>query len=355
MAKIRLPRLRGVRVEDKMFLARYVGLMLRSGVSLTRGLELLAVQTSSPRLKEVLLGMAHDITGGMPVAESMEKSPDVFDELYVNMVRSGEVAGNLEEVFDILAEELRRSAEFRSKVVGAMIYPAIIILMMIVVSNFIVFFVFPKIVQVYASLNVQVPLLTRALIYTIKFVTGNIKYIAVGSALMLAGSAILVRTRPGKRSLDWLWLRFPVTKVLIRKVYTVQFVRTFSSLLSSGVTAPQALEITSRTFKSSYYRESLGALSTGIRQGKRLSDIMPQFGNLYPPIVEQMLHVGEETGQLATILKQLGDFFEQEISVTLDNLSKIIEPILMIALGIVVGFIAIATVQLIYSAVQSVT
>ncbi|MFN7088538.1 MAG: type II secretion system F family protein, partial [Candidatus Paceibacteria bacterium] len=275
--------LRRVSLTDKMFFARYLALMLRSGVPITRGLELLYVQVENQHLKVAISSIAKDITAGVSVADSLAKFPDIFNELFVNMVRSGEAGGNLEEVLDILAEELRKSAELRSKVIGALIYPSIIIAAMIAVSLFIVFFVFPRIIQVYESLNVQVPLLTRILIAVVRFSTANVKYFVAGLFLFLVAIMVAIRTRSGKRAFDKLLLKLPIFKTIIRKVNTVQFTRTLSSLLRSGLPTPQALEITSRTLRNVLYSESVSQMANGVRQGKRISEIITAIpGAIYP-------------------------------------------------------------------------
>lgn len=347
---------RGVPITDKMFFARYLALMLRSGIPLTRGLEFLFLQMENPRFKSVISAVAKDITAGVTIADSMEKFPDVFDPLFVNMVRSGETAGNFDEVLDIVAEELEKSAILRSKIVGAMIYPSIIVMMMIAVSIFIVFAVFPRIIKLYESLNVKVPLATRILISVVLFVSQNGKYIAVASLLLVAMFIVMLRTKRGRRGFERFLLTLPLFKVIIRKINTVQFARTFSSLLKSGVPTPEALEVTANTFSNSFYREAVLSLATGVRQGRRMSEILSTQGHwLWPPIVDQMMGVGEETGALTDILKKLSIFFEAEVDNIIDNLTKIIEPVLMIVIGTMVGFIAIATVQLIYSALQGVS
>lgn len=346
---------RRVPVADKMFFARYLALMLRSGIPLTRALEFLYAQVEHPLLKRAIASIAKDVTAGVSVAESLEKFPNVFDELFINMVRSGETSGNLEEVLDILAEELRKAAELRSKIIGALIYPAIIIVTMIGVSLFIVFFVFPRILTLYQSLNVKVPLMTRILIAVIQFLTNNATALGIGFLLLIFGAFVALRTARGKRVFDRLSLTFPVFKTIVRKVNTVQFARTLYSLLKSGLPTPQALEITARTFKNGFYRESVVAMAVAVRQGKRLSEIIAQTPNaIYPPIVSQMASVGEETGALNDILKQLSEFFTQEVDAMVENLTKVIEPVLMLLIGAAVGFIAIATVQLIYAALQGV-
>lgn len=337
-----------------MFFAQYLALMLRSGIPLTRGLEFLVAQMSNLRMKEVAVSLSRDITSGMSVAQSFAKYPDVFDDLFVNMVAAGETAGNLEEVLTVAAEELRKSADLRSKVTGALIYPAIIIAMMVAVSIFIVFFIFPRVIRVYESLQVEVPLVTRLFIETVQFLAANVHFVIGGFIALGAAMTILASLPKGKRALHWLWLRAPVIQVLTKKVNVVQFSRTLGSLLKSGVAIPQALEITSRTFQNSFYRASVAEMAMGIRQGRRLSDLVAEHQFLFPPAVSQMAGVGEETGRLIEILQQLAAFYEQEVDMMLNNLSKIIEPVLMLIVGGGVGLIAITTVQLIYASLRGV-
>ncbi len=344
-----------VSITDKMFFTQYLALMLRSGISLTRALDFLSLQTSNPRMKEVAIGLSQDITTGMSVAQSFSKYPDIFDELFINMISAGETAGNLEEVLLVIAEELRKSSELRSKVIGALIYPAIIVTMMIAVSIFIVFFVFPRIIKVYESLKVEVPTLTRIFILVVKFLVSNVPFIIGGVILFIVGLIIFSRFSFGRRTFHLLWLNFPIIQNLNKKVNVVQFCRTLASLLKSGIAIPQAFEITSRTFQNSFYREAVTAMAIGIRQGKKISELVGNYPKLFPTVVSQMMGVGEETGRLTEILRQVAGFYEQEVNIMLDNFSKIIEPVLMLIIGFGVGTVALATVQLIYASLQAVS
>jgi len=344
-----------VKNEDKMFFARYLSLMLKTGIPLTRGIQLLANQTKNTKFKKALLDIYDNINAGKSIAESLEKHPDIFNELFTNMVRTGETAGNLEEVLEILAEELKKSNDFKSKIISALIYPIIIVVIMLLVSFFITFFIFPKLLKVYESLNVKIPTLSKILIVTIRFVTSNSYYIFGGLFVFIILFLVWSKTYYGKRTLDALWLKIPIIKDLTQKIYTVQFVRTFSSLIAGGIPTPAALEITAKTIKSTHYRDSINVFANGIRQGKKLSDLISQYNHLYSPIVGQMISVGEETGQMSSLLKQLSIFMENEVSLTLENLSKLFEPVLMIVLSIVVGFVALATTQLIYASIQSIS
>lgn len=342
-----------VKIEEKMFLARYLALILKAGLPITKGFELLIKQSQNKYLKKILKNILEDIMAGKLMSESISKYPKVFDNLFVNMVRSAESAGNLEEVLETLAEELKKSAEFKSKIRSAMIYPIIIIVMMILITNFMVFFIFPKILKFYSSLNVKVPVSAKILISIVEFSIQNIFYILGGLIIFIIAFFIWSKTKKGKRFVDWLFINLPILGNISKKVYTIQFLRTFSSLLKSGLPTPKSLEITATTISSSYYRESIINFAEGIRRGEKISEIIEKY-NIYPPITSEIINVGEETGQLSYMLSQLYEFIESEVNNILDNLSKIIEPILMIILAVIVGFIAVATVQLIYASVQMV-
>jgi type IV pilus assembly protein PilC len=282
----------------------------------------------------------------------MAKYPKIFDDLFINMIKSGETAGNLEDILETLAEELKKSAGFKSKIKGALIYPAVIVGMMVLVTNFMVFFIFPKILSFYNSLNVQIPGTAKFLIFVVEFSTKNIFYILTGSIIFIIFFILWTKTLSGKKFIDWIIIKTPILNNIAIKTYTVQFVRTLSSLLFSGIPLPKALEITSTTINSHYYKNSINYFAEGIRQGKKISEMIDLYQNIYPPITSEMFNIGEETGQLAQMLKQLAEFMEEEINNVLDNLPKLIEPILTIILAFIVGFIAVATVQLIYASIQ---
>lgn len=342
-----------IKIEEKMFLARYLALILKAGLPITRGFELLIKQSQNKYLKKCLKEILEDITSGKLMSESMSKYPKIFDNLFISMIKSAESAGNLEEVLETLAEELKKSGEFKSKVRGAMIYPIIIVIMMILITNFMVFFIFPKILKFYSSLNVKIPGSAKILINIVQFSTQNIFYILGGLIIFITIFFLWSKTKNGRMFIDWLFINLPILGNISKKVYTVQFLRTLSSLLQAGIPTPKALEIAATTINSSYYYESIMIFAEGIRQGKKLSEMIEKY-NIYPPITSEIINVGEETGQLSYMLKQLYEFIESEVNNILDNLSKIIEPILMIILAVIVGFIAVATVQLIYASVQMV-
>ncbi|MGB9608971.1 MAG: type II secretion system F family protein [Minisyncoccia bacterium] len=341
-----------ISLEEKMFLARYLALILKAGLPITRGFELLIKQSKNKYLKKVLENILNDINSGKPISESMSKYPEAFDSLFVHMIQAGEASGNLEEILETLAEDLKKSVGFRSKIISAIIYPSIIVAMMIIVTNFMVFFVFPKILKFYASLNVKVPMTAQILIFVVKFSIENILYILGGLIILIIFFIFWAKTFHGKKFIDWLIIKTPFLKSISTKIYSVQFVRTFSSLLKSGIPMPKALEITASTLNSFYYQNSITLLAEGVRQGKKISLMLENYKNLYPSIMAEIFNIGEETGQLAYLLKQLSEFMEAEVNNVLDNLSKIIEPVLMVVLAIVVGFVAIATVQLIYASIQ---
>ncbi len=352
--KIKIPLIkRGVSLSDKMFFAKYLALMLRAGIPLVKSLEFLAVQVGNKYFKEVISAVSKDIRGGIPFADCLSKYPRIFDDLFVNMARSGEMSGNLSEVLDLSAEELKESIDLRSKVKGALVYPIIVLCLTVAISGFIVFFVFPKILQIYQNLNIPMPITTAILIAVVKFSVAYARYIFGGLIGLILATTIFLRTKLGSRLWDKLVLNLPFIKNIIIKINIVHFTRTLSSLLKGGVSIAESLIVVSKVVSNILYRDSILNMAKSIREGKPLNEIIKLYPRIYPPIVDQMITIGEETGGLTPILKELASFYKEEVNRIISNLSKTIEPILLVTMGVIVGFIAIATVQLIYSSLSS--
>ncbi len=336
-----------------MFFAKYLALMLRAGIPLVKSLEFLSVQVANSYFQEIISTIAKELRAGVPFADCLSKYPAVFDDLFVNMVKSGEMSGNLAEVLDLSAEELKESMDLRSKIKGALVYPIIVLGLTILISIFIVFFVFPKLLQIYRNLNIELPLTTQILIAIVNFSLDYSYYIFGGLFVFIIALIIFLKTKLGKRFKDSLALKTPILKNIVIKINIVQFTRTLSSLLKGGVSIAESLTVVSKVVSNSFYGNSILHMAKAIREGKPLNEITKLYGQMYPPVVNQMITIGEETGGLTPILKELSSFYQEDVNKIINNLSKTIEPILMVSMGIIVGFIAIATVQLIYASLQS--
>ncbi|MBI2588032.1 type II secretion system F family protein [Candidatus Azambacteria bacterium] len=344
-------RLRPISSVEKMMFARHLAVMVKSGFSLPRALEVLEKQAESAKFSQVLEDLALRVRRGEAFAESLAAHPKVFSELFINMVRVGEAGGTLEEVLRVLANQMKKDYELRSKVRGALMYPAVILTALVGVGILMMVVVVPKLSEVFRDLGISLPATTRAIIAVSAFLARFWFLIPIGIVLLVFGIRGSLKFPQTKRSVDWLLLRFPILGRMVKKVEAARFARTFSSLIDSGTPIVNALEISSRTLGNAFFREALEVAAREVEHGTNLSKGLEPFGALYPPLVIQMIAVGEETGNLADILKNLAEFYEEEVSNDTKNLSSIIEPVLMIVIGVVVGVFAISMIQPMYSLV----
>ena len=346
--------LRRVSLVEKMLFSRHLAVMSKAGLSFSRSLNVLSQQTKNKYFSEVISKVEGDIKGGESLADSLAKHPKVFNELFVNMVRVGETGGNLEEVLKNLAEQMKKDHEIISKVRGAMIYPAVIVFAMITIGVLMMIFVVPTLLATFQDLEVELPFATRMLV-TVSNSFRDHGLLILGS-LIISGWLFLaaLKTAGGKKRFDFLALRLPVFGQIVKKVNLARFTRTLSSLIESGVSINEALNIISRTLGNTYYRESLSGAAKDIQKGVDLSGIVDRDKDLYPSLVINMIKVGEETGTLETTLKQIAEFYEEEVDQVTANLSSIIEPILMLIIGAAVGFFALSMIQPMYSLMEGI-
>jgi len=342
-----------ISLVEKMVFTKNLAVMIKAGMSITKALNALSQQTRSKYFSRIIKEIESNIQSGQSLGGSLDKYPHVFSNLYVNMVKVGETAGNLEEVLNILAEQMRKDHELISKVRGAMIYPGVILTALILIGSLMMIFVIPQISQIFEDFGTNLPFSTQLVINTSNFMAKDYLFIILGVFLLIIGLISAYKNKEGKKIFDAIFLRLPIFGSIVKKVNSARFSRTFSSLIVSGVPIIKALEITSDTLGNYYFHQSLKESAAKIQQGNQLSSLLSNFNSLYPPMVIQMLQVGEETGTLSEILKRLAEFYEEEVADLTKNLSSIIEPILMIIIGIAVGFFAVSMLQPIYSLVQS--
>lgn len=347
---IKLPKfLKRVSATDKMLFTRHLGIMLKAGLSFSRALTVLCEQTSNGYFKEILQAVQEDVQKGIPLGDSLEKHPDVFDELFVNMIKIGETGGNLEEVLDLLYIQIKKSNELKSRVRGAMMYPTVIILAMSIVGILMMVFVLPSILSIFNDMDVELPLPTRILIFVSDTIQHQGILLLIGAIVFFASFGFALKTAKGKRTFDFVMLHLPVIKGIIAKINMARFCRTLSSMIASGVSIVKALEIVARTLGNSYYRESIMKASVDVQKGTTLSEFFSQTGKLYYPMMIHMIEVGEETGTLEETLRQVAEFYEDDVEQVTENMSTIIEPVLMLVIGGAVGVFAVAIIQPMYS------
>lgn len=347
-----IPFFSKISLVDKIMFTRNLRVMVGAGVSLPRALEILIEQTKNKRFKKVISEIKKAVFQGKNFSQALSRYPDIFDELFVNMIKVGEESGTLEEILKILTEQMSKEHQIISRVRGAMMYPVVILLTMCVIGVLMMITIIPKLSKVFFDLKIKLPVTTRFIIAFSNFAAEFWHIIAVAVVIILFLIRNFLKTEIGKTIRDTILFKIPIFSSIIKKTNSAQTVRTISSLIEAGVPIVKSLEITSKTLGNIYYKRALLKASQEIKKGNKLADVLGQYKNIYPNLVVQMIKVGEETGETALILKQLAEFYEEEVTNVTKNLSSIIEPILMIIIGAAVGFFAVSIIQPIYGIVQ---
>jgi type IV pilus assembly protein PilC len=338
-----------VPLTEKLIFTRNLQVMISAGLALPRALETLALQTKNRKLQTSVLNIKEEIIKGNSFSQSLREHSDVFSELFQSMIKVGEEAGNLEEVLKILAQQMERENELKSKIKGALMYPAVVILAMIGIGILMLTMVVPKLAETFVELEIDLPFTTQVVIGIGTFLAEKWFLAILIVLVFLFLFRLFLMNKQGKRIIEAVLFKVPIISPLIKKINTASTVRTLSSLISAGVPIVRSLNIVAGVLGNSYYRTALLEASEKIKKGGKLSEAIAGYQDIYPLVVIQMLKVGEETGETATILKQLADFFEEEISYATKNLTAVIEPVLMIIVGSAIGFFAISMVQPMYS------
>lgn len=344
-----LQSLQGVKLGEKIVFIQDLSIMLKSGIPVARSLKIITKQTHNKRFAKILESITQGIENGKTLHESLGQYPAVFSPIFVSMIKVGELSGNLDESLQYLTVQLEREAELKSRVRGAMIYPAVIVVAMVIIGIVMSIFVLPKLTAVFKDFNQTLPFMTRVVIAISDFM-GAHAILAVGGlvGLVVAFGAFL-RTAPGKRGLDMFLVRVPIINPIVKKINLARFARVFSSLLKSGIPIVEGLEVSGESMPNILYRETIIQAGQNVKTGKNLTDELAKNEVLFPVIVVQMLQVGEETGSLETILAQLAGHYESEVDATLKDFSSIIEPVLLLVIGTIVGVLAYALIIPIYN------
>ena len=340
-----------VSLVERMTFARNLAVMIGAGLPLARALEALALQSKNQRFKRILAAVREGIMKGKTFAESLRPHEGAFGHLFINMVEAGEISGNLERVLKILARQMSRDHELRSRVRGAMLYPAVVVGALVVIGILMMVYVVPTLTTTFQELGVALPLSTRIILAISHFLLVYYVYASAGAAVVALLFVRLLRTPGGKSVFDALVLRLPVFGPLLQKLNSARFSRTLSSLISSGIPITRALEVTATVLGNVHFRHTLETAASAIQKGSPLHEILASRADIFPAMVTQMIQVGEETGTTSRMLLRLAIFYEGEVATTTKNLSSLIEPLLMLVIGGAVGFFAISMIQPIYSGV----
>ena len=331
-----------VKLSDLVLFTRQLSTMVSAGVPLLRALTTLESQMENKRMKEILQGIIKDVQGGSQLGDALAKYPDVFSDIYVNMVRAGEAAGIVDDILKRLASQVEKTASMRKKIKSASTYPVVLLTLTTVAFFGLMLFVIPKIGTILKDLggpDAKLPAMTLAMMAASDFLV-KYWYLVIGTIFTII---FLFRrwakTPTGKLAVHKFVLKVPVLKTLVMKIAVARFTRTFSALIGAGVSVVEALKVTSRALGNEVFRREVEQASIEVVNGKQLSQAI-EGGKLFPSIVPQMLAVGEETGQTDIVLIKVAEFYEEEVDATIDSLSSILEPVMIVIMGGMVGLIA---------------
>ncbi len=346
--------LRGVSMTDKIQFAKNLGTMIEAGLPVVRALSVMERQTRSTSFKKVLSDLNASIVKGESLSSAMEKYPKTFSTLFVSMVRSGEESGSLTNSLKSVGNQLEKAHLLTKKIRGAMIYPTIILIVMVGIAFLMLIFVVPTLSSVFKELNVQLPLMTRIVIFTSDFLKNNVIISLLGVIALVTGVVYWKKTTRGKRFFDALVLRLPIIAPITKETNSARTARTLTSLLSAGVDIIVAIKITGEVVQNVYYKEVIKKAEIAVEKGKPISEVFMAEERLYPAFVGEMTNIGEETGRLAQMCENVAIFYENEVEQKTKDLSTVIEPVLMVFIGIAVGFFAVSMLTPIYSLVDAI-
>jgi len=341
--------LKRVSLKDKIIFAGNLSAMIGSGLSLGRSLSVLERQTKNKYFKEIIHNLGEKINTGESLSQALSSYPRVFPEVFAAMVASAEETGNLPEALKIVSEQMTKTYELRRKVKGAMIYPSIIVLAIIVIGILMMVFLIPTLTATFRELGTELPLSTRVVIAVSDFLVNYFAWALGGLAAFALLFTYILRTEKGREAKDKIILKLPLFGELSRKINSAVVMRTTASLVSAGVSMIKTLEITQKVVQNRSYRKVLVEATEKVQKGLSLSEVFKNHEELFPIFVGEMSSVGEETGKLPEMLLKGAVFFEDEVDQVTKNLSTVIEPILMVIIGLAVGFFALSMLGPMYS------
>lgn len=338
-----------VSAKDKIVFTRNMYTMIQSGLSLPHAFKIINQQTESPKFKNILETLKSDIERGKTFADALARYPKVFNAFYVNIVKVGEASGKLEECLKHLTNKLERDMELSNKIKSAMMYPIVVLTTMLIIIVLMIVFVLPELAAIFKEFNVPLPWTTRTLIAFSDLVSNYGIFMLIGVILFVIIFVMMFRSKSGRIIIHRISLRLPIFSPILKKMELSRFSRTLNTLIVSGVPIIRSFEITSSVLGNYLYQKSVMDATSLLKRGVKIVDILEKEPKLFPPFVSQMISVGEETGNLDQILSDVARFYEEEITRTMNNLASIIEPILLILLGIGVAIIALSVFSPIYS------
>jgi general secretion pathway protein F len=330
-----------ISARDLALMTRQFAVLLRAGMPLVESLTALIDQTSRPRLRSTIFEVRDKVNAGQTVADSLEEHPRVFSNLYVNMVRAGETSGTLEQVLMRLAEILERQAKLKSQVLSSMAYPAFMGLFAVAVIVFLMTVIVPRITQIFQKQEADLPAITEALIGMSTFLSKYGIFLVIGVVLLLALWRAWISREDGRKKWDRMKLRFPIYGTLHHKIVCARFSRTLGTMLQSGLTMLPALDVVNSILDNRHIQMHMDDVKAGVRRGRDLAQPLKETG-LFPPMMIHMVELGQRSGEIEDMLMQIADTYDEDVRLAVDAMVGLIEPAIIIVMGIFVGFLVLA-------------
>ena len=330
-----------VKERDVILFARQFSTMIDAGLPIIQCLDILYSQQGNSTFKKMLKDIKESVEGGATLAEALKKFPKQFDSLFVNMISAGEAGGILDSILRRLAAYMEKAAKLKSQVKGAMTYPIVTLIIAVVVLAVILVFVIPVFEEMFADFGGELPVATQVVVAMSDMVKSKIIYIIIGLALFIIAFKKFYSTEKGQETVDKLLLKIPVFGDLLRKVAVAKFTRTMGTMLASGVAILEALDIVAKTAGNKTVEKAIYNVRKGIAEGRTMADPLAQSG-VFPSMVCQMISVGESTGALDAMLEKIADFYDEEVDQAVENLTALIEPFMLVFLGVTIGGLVVA-------------
>ena len=341
-----------IKAQEKIIFARNLGAMIQAGLAASRALSVMERQTRNVALKKIIISLNENISRGKTLADAMAEYPKVFSALFISMVRAGEESGNLAESLKIVALQMDRSYTLSRRIRGALMYPAVVIILMIIISIVLLTYIVPTLTSTFSGLNVSLPASTQFIVNISDIIRFHGILLAVVIALLISSFIWWKRRPQGKSIIDYLVLKIPVMGNIVKEVNSARTARTLSSLLTSGVDMVESVRITADVVQNVHYKKVLETAQTTITKGEPLSKVFAENEKLYPTFLTEMMSVGEETGKMGEMLLGVAVFYEDDVEQATKDMSTVIEPLIMVVIGAGVGFFAVAMITPMYSLVN---
>ncbi len=338
---------------EKMLFVYHLKTMVKAGLSIVNALKVLSEETENKKLRKIIGEIKNEVETGKQLSEALSNFPKVFPPIYVSMIASGETAGKLEDALSQVSNQMKKSHELTATIRGAMIYPAVVFTAMLGIALEMVVFVLPKIMVMFKDFDAQLPLATRVLVATVDFFQNYGLATLIVLIILVITTLWLLRKPAIKKRVHKFNLHLPIFGGIIKKINLARFTLTLSSLLESTIPIIEAVRITSSVMSNVTYRDNLLIVAEALKKGENLSAVLRRYPLTFPPMVDEMIMVGEQSGQVEKMLSELAEYYTGEVDATMKNFSTIIEPVVIVVLGLMVAGIAVAVVMPMYSLAQN--